>query len=80
MSQGYNGWANYETWNIVLWLSNDEGLYNIAKQYSKLSGSNPYEQLCENLEEFGYTCTADGVFLNDENLNLDEINDAIREL
>jgi hypothetical protein len=24
----YNGWRNYETWCVNLWLSNDEGLYN----------------------------------------------------
>ena len=26
----YNGWKNYPTWAVNLWLSNDEGLYNEA--------------------------------------------------
>jgi hypothetical protein len=25
---GYNGWANYPTWVVNLWLGNDEGTYN----------------------------------------------------
>lgn len=26
----YNGWSNYPTWAVNLWLSNDEGLHNEA--------------------------------------------------
>lgn len=29
----YNGWKNYETWNVALWIGNDEGLYNAAKAF-----------------------------------------------
>jgi hypothetical protein len=27
-SNTYSGWHNYETWNVNLWLTNDEGSYN----------------------------------------------------
>ena len=42
---GYNGWANYPTWCVNLWLGNDEGLYRetlervedvLAGRYSNL--------------------------------------------
>ena len=23
----YNGWPNYETWNVMLWMDNEEGNY-----------------------------------------------------
>ncbi len=26
-TEKYNGWTNYETWNVKLWLDNDEGSY-----------------------------------------------------
>lgn len=26
--QKYNGWTNYETWNLALWIGNEEGSYN----------------------------------------------------
>ena len=25
MSERYNGWTNYETWNVQLWIANDQG-------------------------------------------------------
>jgi len=31
----YNGWHNYETWNVKLWLDNDEGLYNLQKEWAE---------------------------------------------
>jgi hypothetical protein len=26
--KGYNGWTNYETWNVKLWLDNEQSTYN----------------------------------------------------
>ena len=31
----YNGWPNYETWNVALWFSNDEGIYNLTRRIVK---------------------------------------------
>ena len=27
----YNGWKNYETWDVALWLDNDEGHYGYIR-------------------------------------------------
>lgn len=29
MSEKYNGYSNYETWNVVLWIENTEGYYRL---------------------------------------------------
>ena len=35
MEEEYNGWSNRETWAVNLWLDNDQGLYEIARDYAK---------------------------------------------
>ena len=31
--QTYNGWTNYETWVIKLWLDNEEGTYQLQREW-----------------------------------------------
>lgn len=29
----YSGWTNYETWNVALWLGNDQGSYEMLQEW-----------------------------------------------
>lgn len=31
----YNGWTNYETWNVKLWIDNEEGSYNYWREQAQ---------------------------------------------
>ena len=30
---GYNGWSNYPTWNVALWVNNDQGLQELVFEF-----------------------------------------------
>ena len=49
-NETYNGWANYETWNVALWLQNEFPFYAIALA-------------CGSYREFLYAITEDSVGL-----------------
>jgi hypothetical protein len=36
----YNGWSNWETWNMALWLDNDEGFYSLRRRFANRANSN----------------------------------------
>ena len=66
----YNGWANYETWNVALCINNHEGLYNIARE------AGDYQSFVESVSEF-MTQTPDGVRFDDPAVNVTEINSEV---
>lgn len=70
----YNGWKNYETWNVTLWIGNDEGMYNFAKE------CGTYENFVEQMREVGYTETPDNVAYNDSGLDLPRIEEYFNDL
>jgi|TARA_R110000765_G_scaffold362860_3_gene453079 hypothetical protein len=66
----YHGWANYQTWNVALWLQNDERLYGVACQYQNwgdLKSHLPHR-------------TPDGVRYDDPTVNVEEIEQMLSEL
>ena len=53
----YNGYTNWTRWNVALWLYNDEGLYNLAKdmldQYE--SKTKAADAILDSLHDLGIT-------------------------
>ena len=70
----FNGWSNYETWNVALWLQNDEGLYGIARRYDS------YDMLIPRLELTMGQMTPDGVRWMDGRINTAEIDAMLSDL
>ena len=67
----YNGWANYETWNVALWIQNSEGLYNIARRYDDYSRF---------VRQMGSNTTPDGVSYSSSKLDYEELSEMLADL
>lgn len=64
-SEKYNGWHNRATWNVALWLGNDEGLYRSAIELARaVKGritSRDAEEICRELFPSGKTPDGDSL-------------------
>lgn len=76
----YLGWKNHATWNVSLWIQNDEALYALAKEIAASKYTRPYRGFAENLKDIGITETSDGVSYSDKSLGITELDNMIREL
>lgn len=76
----YEGWKNYATWNVALWINNDFPLYNNARIFmGKYQGTHPYKAyiLEMNLES---AKTPDRINWISKQLDYSELNAMMREL
>ena len=76
----YEGWKNYETWNVSLWLNNEYAIYQGAVEFMKdYKGKDPYKDFCI---ESGLSAqrTADRVEWLGAELDYEELNSMMKEL
>ena len=67
-----NGWADWTTWNVALWINNDQGFYSIAKDCK-----NYADFLYEMQAMIGSFATPDGADWGEA--NIEELNEVIFE-
>ncbi len=73
-TETFNGWANFETYNVALWLQNNYSHYKIARQYDR------YDALIPRLElNFGQM-TPDGVRWMDGLIDTNELDEMLADL
>ena len=75
----YNGWSNYETWNVALWIGNDEGLYNLAKECKDYAEFREQMEEINHFDKIAYR-SPDGVAWNDSGLDVRELDELITDL
>ena len=84
----YNGWKNYETWNVNLWIQNDEGFYNaMVEELRSILEAHEWDWENVSLAEVRTLVrdviglkTPDGVRTTDILIDWMEISDALLEL
>jgi hypothetical protein len=76
----YTGWKNRETWNVALWISNDEPTYRAACDFvRKFKSRAPYREFIER-EGLSGMNTPDGVCWDSRKLDYRALNTFMREL
>ena len=77
-TETYNGHTNYETWNVSLWIQNEEMLYHTACEYAQRGDT--YGEFVSYLNDCNITQTPDGVSYTDTELDGISLNEMMQEL
>jgi hypothetical protein len=76
----YNGWKNRQTWNVSLWINNDESLYRSAVEFMKTyKGRKPYASFIK-ANYMQEDRTPDNIKYISTRICYQELNDMMREL
>jgi hypothetical protein len=76
----YEGWKNRSTWNVSLWLNNEEPYYRAAVEFMKdYKGKRPYLDFCID-SGLDTQKTPDGIMWISQLLDYAELNAMMWEL
>jgi hypothetical protein len=70
----YHGYASYQTWNVVLWISNNQSLNHLA---ARCLSYNEFVEVLREMDrgkDLAYE-TPDGVAWKDSSVNLSELQE-----
>ena len=80
----YNGWTNYETWNVSLYINNEYEIYMTALEWVKNrlwdNQSVDYDTFRHTLNSLFGDKTPDGVWWDDDTLDHQELTEMLHEL
>ena len=80
----YNGWTNYQTWNVALYIQNEYPLYSLACEWVEHQRDNDdtcdYDVFRHTLTELAGDITPDGVSWSDPTLDTDELTEMLMDL
>ena len=74
----YNGWKNYETWNVALWVHNTEPYYHIATRIASRGGR--WAEVAEALISDGHSYSGDGVAWMSPLVDVAELDSMVEEM
>ncbi len=75
----YEGWKNYATWNVSLWINNEYGIYLGAVEFMKdYKGKHPYKDFITDCGLDGQR-TPDRIAWSGKELDYKELNEMMWE-